>query len=137
MSAELLYPDCKRESYFSAPGDYSPMLESFGSIVLKVDDDDYQGDSRVLYRAGYKIGYLQFGWGSCSGCDALQGCDSYAEIDSLMDGLQAAIIWFDSAQLALEYFNTHDWKGDYSYHTDGQEEFIRLAKELLEQAEPQ
>ena len=29
--------------------DYQPMVEAFGNVVVQVDDDDYQGDTRVLY----------------------------------------------------------------------------------------
>ncbi len=122
-----LYPDRKHENYFDAPADYSPLLDNLGSIILQVDDKDYQGDSRVLYRDGSKIGYLQFGWGSCSGCDALQGCDSYGDIDDLMNSLSNTIKWFDSPAEALSFFLTHDWEGDYSNSHEKQKEFIDAA----------
>ena len=56
--------------------DYQPMLNAFGKVAIQVDDDAYQGDSRLLYDENGKIGVLIFGWGSCSGCDALQACGS-------------------------------------------------------------
>ena len=76
-TAAQLFPeaiDPEDGRFLSWKTDYTSILNQFGYIVIKVDDDDYQGDSRVLYE-GYKdeVGYLQFGWGSCSGCDALQG----------------------------------------------------------------
>ena len=53
------------ESYF---GDYQPLLESFEyDILLQIDDNDYQGDSRLLFKDGDRFGILTFGWGSCSG----------------------------------------------------------------------
>ena len=65
-----IYPGL--EEPFYGPGDYSPILLSFDAeIVLAADDQDYQGDSYVLYRRGDSFGVLIFGWGSCSGCDAL------------------------------------------------------------------
>lgn len=128
-TAKELY---KREDddYFEVY-DYDPMLKEFGNIALQVDDDDYKGDSRVLYTDGEKVGYLNFGWGSCSGCDALQGCSSYEELQSLMDDLKASIKWFDSKAEALEYFNTKDWELEYSWHAEEQKKFIDEAKEFL------
>lgn len=93
--------------------DYQPMLDAFGKIVLQIDDISYQGDSRVLYDNCGKIGVLIFGWGSCSGCDALQACKSLEDVQELCDELQDSIRWFDNKQSALEYFKTHDWEGDF------------------------
>ena len=93
--------------------DYQPMLNEFGKIVLQVDDIAYQGDSRVLYDNDGRIGVLIFGWGSCSGCDALQACNSLEDVQELCDELQDSIRWFDNKQSALEYFKNHDWEGDF------------------------
>jgi hypothetical protein len=134
-TAEELYPECaekkRKYGYWSGPSDYSPIIAEFGSILLRVDDDDYQGDSRVLYEQGGKIGYLQFGWGSCSGCDALQGCSSMDEVQKLMDELRDQVKWFDSKADALRWFQAHDWKGDYSWHDEQQKRFVSEAIALL------
>lgn len=133
--ATELYPDyAKNEQengYFYCPGDYQPILDEFGEILVQVDDKGYQGDSRVLYRDGSRYGWLQFGWGSCSGCDALQACDSMAEVQELMDNLHDEIRWFDNKEEAVKFFETHDWEGDYSWHADEQKEFIRRSLEVL------
>lgn len=113
--------------------DYQPMLSEFGEILLQVDDEDYQGDSRLLYKAGEKIGYLNFGWGSCSGCDALMACESIEDVQELMDELFSEIKWFDSAGDALDWFYSHDWEGDYTYHREEQRTFILEAFKILEQ----
>lgn len=78
--------------------DYQPMLDEFGEILIQVDEEAYQGDSFLLYKNDNKYGFLTFGWGSCSGCDALQACDTIDEVQELMDRLYNAIIWFDSLQ---------------------------------------
>lgn len=96
---------------------YQPILNSFGHIIIQIDDQKHSGDSRILYLdESYslnKYGILVFGWGSCSGCDALQSCESFEEIDSLIVELNNKILWFDSKSLALNYFLSHDWKGDF------------------------
>lgn len=78
--------------------DYQPMLNEFGEILIQVDEEAYQGDSFLLYKNDNKYGFLTFGWGSCSGCDALQACTDIDEVQELMDSLYNAIKWFDSLQ---------------------------------------
>lgn len=127
-----VYPDEGQEPFYG-PCNYNPLLESLGhDILVQVDDSDYQGDSRLLFRReDGKIGYLNFGWGSCSGCDSLQGCETYAQIEELRDELAAAVQWFDSAEAALDWFHSADWEGKHSWHHDEQKEFLRKAKDTL------
>lgn len=120
---------------FGEEYDYQPILAEFGTIILQVDDDDYQGDSRVLYKDNGKIGYLEFGWGSCSGCDSLQACENYDEIQELMDELRQSIMWFESEKEALRYFKEHDWEGDFSWHAEEQKEFVAETLKILDNAE--
>lgn len=107
-----VYPDSEAYGSFWASGDYTPMLESLGQIVARADQNDYQGDSMVLFRDGSRFGYLVFGWGSCSGCDALQACGSYEEIDSLRASLSESIRW-GTAQEIREYLEQKDWETEY------------------------
>jgi hypothetical protein len=101
-----VYPKCaiKNEwdegEWFSSPYDYDPLLESFGyEIAVKEDEHNYQGDSFVLFRNGLCFGVLVFGWGSCSGCDALQACNSYEDVEKLQKELHEEILWFDKDQV--------------------------------------
>ena len=82
MKAETLYPN-----FSYCESDYQPIVDSFGNVLIQVDDADYQGDTRVLYEKDGKYGYLNFGWGSCSGCDALQACCNIEEIQELINSL--------------------------------------------------
>ena len=112
--------------------DYGPLLESMGwTILLKVDDKDYQGDSRVLFRDGNRYGFLIFGWGSCSGCDALQACDTFEEAEQLRNRLVHDTEWYDSKENCLRRINTKDWELDHSWHAEETKEFITKAKALL------
>ena len=111
--------------------DYQPMLDAFGKVAIQVDDYGYQGDSRLLYDENGKIGVLIFGWGSCSGCDSLQACDSLEEVQELCDSLQEDIKWFGDKKQALEYFTNHDWDGDYSWYQPETEKFINKCIEYL------
>ena len=99
--------------------DYNPLVISMGvEVVIQESDNDYQGDTYMLAYdpEQCKYGILVFGWGSCSGCDALQACDSWDEVEKLRDRMYDSIQWFDSMRELVLYMLTHDWRGDFSYH---------------------
>lgn len=124
-----IYPGL--EEPFYGPGDYSPILLSFDAeIVLAADDQDYQGDSYVLYRRGDSFGVLIFGWGSCSGCDALQACNTYKELDQLRNNLYDSIGW-DTAKNIQKYFNEHDWEGDFSWSSKECKQWVADCKKYF------
>lgn len=124
-TAKEIYGDERRCWY-----DYQPMLDEFGNIVLQCDEDNYQGDSFIIYEKDGKYGYLTFGWGSCSGCDALQACDTIDEVQELMDGLYSDIIWFESLEALKGFFETKDWSLCYEWHIDEFKEFLKRVAEL-------
>jgi hypothetical protein len=107
--------DCDDDSRPSMISDYGPLLNALrGQIIIKIDDHDYQGDSYLLYN-GYDgnnhYGILIFGWGSCSGCDALLSCDTWEEVETLRKHLEASVKWGTKAE-TLAYLKDHDWQGD-------------------------
>jgi hypothetical protein len=125
-----LYPD-QEDDPFYGPGDYQPLIGSFGEILLQVDDKDYQGDTRVILKRGDEYGLLIFGWGSCSGCDALQACETYQDIEDLRARLESDIKWLPAKEL-LAYLETHDWEGDYSWNDDGEtKQFVEQATAMM------
>ena len=125
MPVELVYPD-----YDGFEGDYEPLLNSLGcSILVKYDQDNYQGDSWILYRDENRnlLGYLSFGWGSCPGCYALQICTSYDDLRKLQQRLYDDIIWFDSLDEAENYFDESKRSGDYAWSFDEYKDFVKDA----------
>lgn len=111
--------------------DYQPMVNAFGNVVIQVDDNDYQGDTRVLYDNDGRIGWLIFGWGSCSGCDALQACDTLDEVQKLCNELQDSIKWFDSIADALVWVKQKDFPSEWYFHTDEGREFVKKVTDYL------
>ncbi len=101
------------------------MVDEIGKVLFQKDDDDYQGDTRVLFEKDGKYGYLIFGWGSCSGCDSLQACNNIGEVQSLLDGMVNDTKWFDSLDEIKAYFTGKDWELEYSYHHDETKEFVQ------------
>jgi hypothetical protein len=122
-----LYPETIEkigdEEFFSYQYDYTPMIESFGEVIIRVNVRDYQGDTWALLKRDCEYGYLQFGWGSCSGCDALQRCESVAEIAELYDRLAASIVWRTKEE-TIKWFKEHDWEGDYCYYEEEFKSFL-------------
>lgn len=129
IDVRKLYKEPDRNWFYI--GDYQPMIEAFGNIAIQVDDNDYQGDTRVLYDNDGKIGVLIFGWGSCSGCDALQACENMEEVQELCNSLQDDIKWFDSKEEALEWANEKDWAAEWFWHVDEGREFVKKIKDYL------
>ena len=111
--------------------DYEPMIKAFGNVAVRVDDNAYQGDTRVLYNNGGRIGHLIFGWGSCSVCDALQGCNTLEEVQELCNNLERSIKWFVTPKEALEWFERHDWEGEYSWFYSETQEYVDKAIKYL------
>lgn len=106
---------------------YEGLIDSFEvDVVLSEHDDDYQGDSYYLLRdAAGRYGYLIFGWGSCSGCDAYEGAQDdvhYGEnpnaLTELRDELWESVSWFSSLDDLRDYLEKDDadlkWYGPRS-----------------------
>ena len=109
-------------SWFSAPS-YDELIASFETPVLFSEhDDDYQGDSFYLLTNGREFGILVFGWGSCSGCDALEGCDSEQEVIELRNDLWNSITWRSEEEM-IEYLRNHDAPSKWYYYTDAGRRF--------------
>ena len=105
-------------------GDYTPIIESFGDVVVRVDDSGWTGDTYVLLRKNDKLGILVFGWGSCSGCDALQACRTLEDRDNLIDHLERNIKWFDTLADAQSYMGDNEARErEFYLYTDSWKHF--------------
>lgn len=123
--------DCKQDTY-GVDCDYDELVNSFEvETLLEVSDNNYQGDTRYLLRDGDRYGILIFGWGSCSGCDALQACTTVADAVELRDELWESVHWEPDLSAMSRYVHDKDWSLDYSYHASATREFIEAVKKLL------
>ena len=118
---------------FFCISDYNPMLNAIGNIIIAVDDENCQGDSRILYQKNNKIGYLIFGWGSCPGCDALRACKNIQDVEELYQSLKKQVKWFNSKQEALDWFTNKDWELEHEYHAKEFETFINKVIKYLKE----
>jgi hypothetical protein len=112
---------------------YGELIKSFEyQIALENHDEDYQGDSRYIFKDKNKgWGFLIFGWGSCSGCDALQACRSKEEVYELRDQLHHDIKWYETADELLTFIEERDWELQWCWHVEETRTFLKQAIELL------
>ena len=111
--------------------DYTPMIDKFGDTLVRVDEDSWQGDTYVLLSSGGKYGFLVFGWGSCSGCDALKMCDTPQEVAELMQKLHEGIRWFDSLSEAKDYICSEERNINFYFHESEWSEFVDKVRDYL------
>ena len=135
---EEVYPEAISDTgIFWGESNYIPLLESLGyEISIRIDDDDYQGDSRLLFQDAASYGLLIFGWGSCSGCDALQACDSYEEMESLRQKLSNEIHWEPTGKAMSAWIENKDWELEYSWHTARTKTFVEKCLLYLHPSTP-
>lgn len=143
VDVKVIYEHKNQDNYHNNDGfgwgfsNYDPMINAFGNAVVHESDNDYQGDDYVLYDNEGRVGHLIFGWGSCSGCDSLQACTSWEELQDLCDHLEGSIRWFDSYESALTWFCEHDWEGDWSWGRDKSREYRdESVKYLMDKIDP-
>lgn len=132
MQVSRIYPqeisqfikDSQTDEFISLRGeitDYTPMVQSMGNIVVRSDIGSYSGDSIFMLQDrndASSYGLLTFGWGSCSGCDALQQCSNVEELQQLYDNIQSQIKWFDSVNELKKYIHSKDWELEFIYMID-------------------
>lgn len=134
---EEMFPNCRNPEYsWFSPPDYSELISSFGhEILLEEEDGHYQGDTRVLLRREDEAyGFLMFGWGSCSGCDALQACSNYKDLEELRDYLIQSIQWQDSLESMRKFIENKDWAGEFQ--PKAAQEFAKKALAELDNRTP-
>jgi hypothetical protein len=112
--------------------DYQPIVDSFGEVIVQDEDNDYSGDTRVIYYADGEYGFLNFGWGSCSGCDALQACRSEEDVNKLIESLEQDIEWFDTLKELKEYLTSKDRAVSYYSHEENWPDFVVKVLNLKE-----
>jgi len=93
----------------------------------------------VLVRDGERIGFLVWGWGSCSGCDAFEGAceesNAEAALTELRESLVGSIVWKDSAEDMLVYLTEKDFEIErIGYDADLAARFKSAATSALQSA---
>lgn len=110
--------------WFYAVEGYDAIVKHCGEVLVEASDHDYQGDTFALVRGGDgRVGYVQFGWGSCSGCDALQACSTLADLGRLTDSIVSGVRWFNDVAEARTWLEGAEERNDYYVHSDAYPRF--------------
>jgi len=117
-------------SWVSFP-DYLEIARSLGNIVADGEAGDYQGDYYFLLEKDGKYGWLTIGYGSCSGCDALQACVEVSDFQELYDSISRSVQWKDSKEEAIDYLKTKNWRGDFSWYYSDFRDFLKSCANAL------
>ncbi len=117
--------------YYSAPG-YANGFEARGFNILEWQTfGDYQGDYAIIFKRDNEFGFLVLGYGSCSGCDAMEACSSEEEYVDLMHSVINSIYWGTAeetiARITNEFDDNNWYRNDSSY-----ERSIELLVEAVE-----
>lgn len=96
---------------------YESLAALIGEVVASEDTGDYQGTTYFLLRRGPLWGFLAQDYGSCSGCDWLEDCDSYDDYAELFADMKKSVTWFDdtaelAAHIRRDEAPQHSWYGD-------------------------
>jgi|JI9StandDraft_1071089.scaffolds.fasta_scaffold16445_2 hypothetical protein len=109
---------------------YDDLINSMElTTLVEGMDHDYQGDSYYLFENDGQYGLLIFGWGSCSGCDALEAAyNDYDQIVALRDDLWNSIQWMTRTEM-VQHINAKDFNGEFYMYTDEGKAFVKAIKE--------
>lgn len=100
---------------YDKPG-YREFLEALECEILAWETfGDYQGDYAVILRRNDLLGFVVIGYGSCSGCDALEACDTQEDYDSVMNGVLSSISWGNEDLVRNKITNLFEDNNWYRY----------------------
>ena len=120
--------------YAKSEPTYKSLVESMGVDVLHSKFcGQYQGDAVFVLKRASFYGWLVFGYGSYSGCDALEASRSFEALDRLRTDLYNSIRWFPTKGELLTFLAlwltepTTDW---YMYDDEIKETTRKIVDEL-------
>lgn len=110
---------------------YEGLVEATGCEVIgSLWMGDYQGDILMVVRKDGKFGTVSTGYGSCSGCDFLEGSESDEERAEYAKGLHDSILWQEPEDI-IDYLENKDWEAEYYGRNPEIPDFVSNIKETI------
>ena len=106
------------EQYYPSES-YDSLVASAGTIIKDWHIGAWQDDYVYLLKNGNKFGFTVVGYGSCSYCDALEGCENDDQVEELKEEIVKGIFWGTAEEVenyAINdhanrwYYHEHEWK---------------------------
>ena len=117
--------------YYGCLCEYENIVAEFGETIIYKIHENYSGDMWFLLNINGKFAYLNLSYGSCSGCDALQGCNSLKDLNYLIIEIYNSMVKFDSSAEALEFFESESRECDAAWYYDENKQFVSEAIEYF------
>lgn len=105
--------------YYQAPMSYDEIVATQGEIIKDWVFGSYQGDYIYLLKKDNEYALVVIGYGSCSGCDALEACGNDEEFEELKQDIIKSIVWvtqedilndLNDEELNRWYFHEKEWE---------------------------
>lgn len=113
--------------YYQAPMSYDEIVATQGEILKDWVIGSYQGDYVYLVKKDDKYAFTVIGYGSCSGCDALEACGNDEEFNALKEDIVSGIVW-GTKQDVYDYVSNQEANRWY-FH---EEDWVGIRKDILE-----
>lgn len=86
---------------------YMTLIQAMGhDLLVHLSESGWSGDDFLLMRdADGRYGFLVFGWGSCSGCDAMEAASSWEDAEAIYQKLCDDVHWFDTLAGCVAYIH--------------------------------
>lgn len=121
----------ERFDVYDMPG-YREMLEEKELEILAWETfGDYQGDYAIIVKRNDMLGFLVIGYGSCSGCDALEACETQEEYDALMLSVLDSISWGGKDFILKKVANLFDDNNWYRHDEGFVDSISKLLKSVM------
>jgi hypothetical protein len=115
--------------WYTPPMGYDQIVALKGEIVKDWTLGYYQGDYVYLLKNDDLYSLVVVGYGSCSGCDALEGCENDEDFEYLKQSIINSIVFTSKEDLIKDLSNTESNRW-YFYEEDW-EEVQKYALEIL------
>lgn len=111
---------------------YNGLMSHVGEILVHRRYGSYSGDHFYLLRRRMaddarfmEYGWVVVGFGSCSACDALEGCDSEADVLALAERIYGRIRWFFNKEDLIDDLFDRDHQGEFYWYSGDVVDFVR------------
>ena len=134
--AERLYPDCFDAELEAAPSEPSPIIHEFGIPLVRVDEDALAGYTfALLVQDPLRYSPTQIGLLIVS-LDVLQDCESFDDLNSLIDCIEDTIKWFPTLRNACDFITTARFhNGTFYVGNDAWPDFVQQVAAFGAEAE--
>lgn len=113
--------------YYSPPMGYDQIVATQGEVIKDWVIGHWQGDYVYLLKNKDLYSLVVVGYGSCTGCDALQSCNNDQEFNELYEDIIRRIVWGTKQDMLNDLNNEENNR--WYYHED---EWVDIRKDVIE-----